>query len=93
MFKLPSELTIAKAQEFKQLLMDYVADCDSIEIDDSDVDKIDTIGVQLLLSMTHHFVTCNKDVTWHIHSSMIRESILKLGINDAILTQYLEPQS
>ena len=89
MFKLPAEITIAKAEEFKQLLMEYAEDHDSIEIDDSAVEKIDTIGVQLILSMVTYLTSINKSIDWTCSAQVIKESIEKLGVKDSILVQYM----
>lgn len=90
MFQLPAEITIAKAEDFKSSLLEYIADQDKIEIDDSSVERIDTIGVQLLLSMVTYLVSINKSIEWQCASPIIKESILKLGINDPILTQFID---
>jgi len=90
MFKLPADLTIAKAGEFKRLLMDYIEEHDDIAIDDSAVEKIDTIGVQLLLAMASHLASINKTIEWQCQAEIIKESIVKLGIDDPILSQYLD---
>lgn len=89
MFKLPAEITIAKAEEFKQLLMDYAENHDSIEIDDSAVEKIDTIGVQLILSMVTYLTSIHKSIDWQCSAPIIKESVEKLGIKDSILLQYV----
>ncbi|WP_448556634.1 STAS domain-containing protein [Thalassotalea montiporae] len=89
MFKLPAELTIAKAEEFKQLLMEYAENHDDIVIDDSAVEKIDTIGVQLILSMVTYLTSIHKSIEWQCTASVIKESIEKLGIKDSILLQYV----
>ncbi|NMP31372.1 STAS domain-containing protein [Thalassotalea sp. M1531] len=90
MFKLPAELTIAKAEAFKQILMEYVADHDSIVIDDSEVEKIDTIGVQLLIAMITYLISINKNIEWQCKAEIIKESVIKLGINEPILSQYFD---
>ncbi|MFD2166499.1 lipid asymmetry maintenance protein MlaB [Thalassotalea euphylliae] len=90
MFHLPEELTIAKAEAFKSSLFDYMSDNDNIEIEDANVVKIDTIGCQLLLAMVTHLAAQNKTITWHCTSSLIKDSLNKLGINEPILSQYLE---
>ncbi|REL26578.1 STAS domain-containing protein [Thalassotalea euphylliae] len=89
MFKLPAEITIAKAEEFKQLLMDYAENHDSIEIDDSAVEKIDTIGVQLILSMVTYLTSIHKSIDWQCSTPIIKEGVEKLGIKDSILLQYV----
>ena len=90
MFHLPEELTIAKAEAFKSSLLDYISEHDNIDIEDSKVSKIDTIGCQLLLAMVTHLAAQNKTITWHCKSSLIKDSLNKLGIDEPILSQHVE---
>lgn len=92
MFTLPSELTIAKAENFREAVLEYVNTHDTIVFDDSEVTKVDTIGAQLLLSVVIFISTQNKPLQWQHHAEVIKETINKLGINDPILTQYLNSQ-
>lgn len=90
MFQLPADITIAKAEQFKSSLLDYIESQDNIVIDDTQVEKIDTIGVQLLLSMVTYLISINKSIEWQCASPLIKESVSKLGITDPILTQYID---
>lgn len=90
MFKLPSEITIAHAETFKQSIMDYVNGNELIEIDDSAVVKVDTIGAQLLLLIVTFIASQNKNIQWQCQSKIIKDSVTNLGISDPILMQYLD---
>jgi anti-anti-sigma regulatory factor len=89
MYKLPAQLTISQVDECKADLLQVIEDNDIISFDDSDVVSIDTVGVQLLLTAVTYIASQNKELKWTSASSAINESIKQLGINEAILNQYL----
>jgi anti-anti-sigma regulatory factor len=89
--KLPAELTIVQVDTFKQTLLQIIDNNDTLVIDDNDLERIDTIGLQLLLSAITYIASQRKVLRWNSRSSTIKESIKKLGLNDAIFTQYLNP--
>jgi anti-anti-sigma regulatory factor len=89
MYKLPTQLTISQVDECKADLLQIIKDNDVISLDDSDVVSIDTVGVQLLLTAVTYIASQNKELKWSSSSSAIKESIKQLGINEAILNQYL----
>jgi anti-anti-sigma regulatory factor len=92
MFKLPPELTIAKVEEFKLHLLEFIAKNDEINIDDSEVNRIDTIGIQLLLTTIIYISTQNKTLIWKSKSDIINQSFKQLGINDPIINQYFNDE-
>ena len=89
MIKLPAELTIAHLQELRASILSEIKHSDVIDVDDSEVERVDTLGIQLILSFVTHIATHNKQLNWQITSPIIKESIKQLGINDAALDQYL----
>jgi len=89
MYKLPAQLTISHVEECKTALLKLIDDNDVISFDDSDVVSIDTVGVQLLLTAVTYIAAQNKELKWSSSSSIIQESVNQLGINEAILNQYL----
>ena len=88
MFKLPAQLTIAQVDDCKAQLLIEIDKNDVITFDDSDVTSIDTVGVQLLLAAVTYIASQNKELDWS-SSSVIQESVKQLGLNEAILNQYL----
>lgn len=90
MFKLPSDLTIVQVEACRDKFLSYVDTHEIIELDDSGVNRIDTVGVQLLLLMVVHSEALNKPLTWKNQSSVVNSSFKQLGINDPSLHQYLE---
>lgn len=89
MFKLPAQLTIAQVVDCKAQLLIEIDKNDVITFDDSDVTSIDTVGVQLLLAAVTYIASQNKELDWSSSSSVIQESVKQLGLNEAILNQYL----
>ncbi|GHF93383.1 STAS domain-containing protein [Thalassotalea marina] len=89
MFKLPSELTIVQVDECKTNFLAYVETNDELAFDDSELTRIDTVGMQLILSMVIHIASLKKQLNWQVSSSIIGQSISQLGINEPILNQYL----
>jgi anti-anti-sigma regulatory factor len=89
MFKLPAQLTIAHVGECKDKLLVEIDNNNNISFDDSDVTIIDTVGVQLLLAAVTYIALQNKELNWSSTSSVIQKSVKQLGLNEAILDQYL----
>jgi len=89
MLTLPEDLLITQVSEFKELILEYVQSHDIICIDDSQVKRVDTIGIQLLLAIVTHIVALKKEIQWPAQSEIIKESLHKLGVNEPILNQYL----
>jgi len=89
MFKLPEKLTIAHVDDCKTSLLTEIQHQDIIEIDDSNVQQIDTLGIQLLLTAVKFIISQNKQLIWQPQSLVIKQGIKRLGINEAVLNQYL----
>ncbi|WP_448548637.1 STAS domain-containing protein [Thalassotalea fusca] len=89
LFKLPKDLTIAQVEECKSNLIQFIDSNDTISIDDSELARIDTVGVQLLLSAVTYIAAQNKTLDWQSSSEILRQSIRQLGVNDTLLEQCL----
>jgi len=89
LFKLPTELTIAHVESCKSSMMQYINENETLSFDDSDVKRVDTIGVQFLLAVVIYIASQNKELSWQCQSPMIKESVTKLGVNETILIQYI----
>jgi anti-anti-sigma regulatory factor len=88
--ELPSELTIAQVGDYRQVILGIIANSDNLIIDDSNLKRIDTIGLQFLLAIIIYISSQNKVLTWCSQSTSITECIKQLGLNQTILTQYLD---
>ncbi len=60
-----------------------------LSIDDSELSRIDTIGVQFILAVVTYIIAQGKEIKWQSNSKVLKESIQQLGISDAILLQYI----
>lgn len=89
MIKFPSDLTIAHVDEYQAQIIPLIDEQDEISIDDSELARIDTIGVQFILAILTYIVAQGKEIKWQSKSPILKESIQQLGISDAILLQYI----
>jgi len=89
MFTLPAQLTIAQVDECKTQLLKEISESHDISFDDSEVTSIDAVGVQLLLAAVTYIASQNKVLNWNSQSTVIQQSVKQLGLNEAILNQYL----
>ena len=93
MIKLPSELTIAHLDEYQAKILPLIDntndDTQTITIDDSELTRIDTLGVQFILAVITYIIAQGKDIKWQSTSAVLRECISQLGISAAIFMQYI----
>jgi len=89
MLTLPSELTITQVSDYRAEIQPLIEENDSIVIDDSELIRIDTIGVQFILAVVTYILAQGKTLTFQSTSTILQQSIKQLGINDVILLQYL----
>ena len=89
MIKFPNELTIAQVDEYRLEIQPIIDDNAIITIDDSNLARVDTIGVQFILAVVTYILAQGKELKWHSTSRIFHESIQQLGIKEAILVNYL----
>ncbi len=93
MIKLPCDLTIAHLDEYQAKILPLINDSknksQTITIDDSELTRIDTLGVQFILAVVTYIIAQGKEIKWQSSSEVLRERINQLGISDAILLQYI----
>lgn len=89
MFSLPQQLTIAQMQECKTGLLAYIDDNDEVTLNSDEVEKVDTLGIQLLLATVIYISSQNKELIWLCNSELIKSGIKQLGINDPLLNKYI----
>ena len=78
-------MTIYRAVELKQTLLDALAQCAALDIDLSMVSEIDTTGVQLLLLVQQAADDGKQTLRLSNHSAAVREvfELLNLGLHFA----------
>ena len=89
MIKFPNELTITQVDEYRLEIQPIIDENSVITIDDSNLERIDTIGVQFILAVVTYILAQGKEIQWQSTSSIFHESILQLGIKEAIFLNYL----
>ena len=89
MIKLPNELTITQVDEYRLEIQPIIDENSTITIDDSALARVDTIGVQFILAVITYILAQGKELKWESTSKALHESIHQLGINEAILMEYL----
>ncbi|MGJ8693250.1 MAG: STAS domain-containing protein [Thalassotalea sp.] len=87
--ELPKDLTIAHVEAFKIHALPCIEDAGNILIIDKQLNKIDTVGVQLLLSIISQILSQKKSLTWQNNSSILIESIKQLGLENSDFKNYL----
>lgn len=75
LLSLAEELTIYNAFELKQRLLDGLTTADDLELDLSQVAKIDTAGLQLLLLIKKEASRQGKHLAIVAHSQAVRSAI------------------
>lgn len=90
MFKLPAHLTIAQVYKCQVELLDFIDRNEHITLNSDEVEKIDTLGVQFLLAAVTYISAQNKELIWACNSSVIKNTVKQLGLNDALLTQFTD---
>lgn len=88
MYKFPPQLTIVQVEACRTELLNEIKNTDTVEFDDSAVERIDTLGAQLILASVIYIAAQNKQLIWQSTSKIIKQSFEQLGLEDAILQQY-----
>ena len=77
---LGAELTIQSVSTCKQMLADVINEGFDIQIDVQKLQKIDTAGVQLLLSLNTTLEKSGQQIAWKGGASLINETAALLGL-------------
>ncbi|MDK2124054.1 STAS domain-containing protein [Parachitinimonas caeni] len=71
--RISGDLTIYTATTTKERLLDELRTSEQLEVDLSEVDEIDTAGIQLLLLLKREAAAANKVLAFHGHSRAVLE--------------------
>ncbi len=74
----------------KTELLQFIENNNEISVDDSQVVRIDTLGVQLILAMVFFVKAQNKKLNLIIENETILQGFAQLGIQDNVMSQYLK---
>ena len=88
--ELPDDLTISFLATFKNDVVPLIANSNDITVVDKSLQKIDTAGVQLLLALINEIITQKKSLSWKMSSSVLKESIKQLGLENSDFKKYFQ---
>lgn len=80
------ELGIQSVAACKQLLEDSLASGFDVKINTAELQKIDTAGIQLLLSLKQTLRKRGQDIVWEGTSSVIDNTLAALGLANLVVT-------
>lgn len=89
LLELPNNLTIVQVDEYKSSVLFEIQDATSVTIDDSQVAKIDTVGVQFLLSLISTMLAHSIAIEWNSQCSLLVESVKQLGLENSDFKPFL----
>lgn len=82
---LPENFTIHHIeQHFGDLKTAFENSSETIIVDGSQVETIDTSGLQLMLALIKEAVTNNKTISWKNPTEVLSNGALKVGLNNKI---------
>ena len=82
--RLPSQFTIRQIEDAYQRCEEALRDSGVLRIDVSDVSKIDTAGLQLLLALKQELATQQLTLEWVAVNDVVRDAASMLGIADLL---------
>jgi anti-anti-sigma regulatory factor len=77
-------LVISGADEWKQKIADTASGHDEIILDGGEIEQIDAVGLQLLVSLMKTAVNRKATVTWRSASDALIDSAAKLGLSEIL---------
>ncbi len=84
--KLPESLTIHHIESLHGTLkLDFSSDQDEITIDASDLENIDTSGLQLLSILIKDACANGKKISWENTNDVLTSSASKIGLSSLLL--------
>jgi len=81
---LDSELTIKNVSSFKQLIDDRLLESAELRLDPSDLQKIDTAGLQLLFSLKASLGNSGRQIEWTNPSEVITSAAKIIGMESLL---------
>jgi len=87
MLKLPSELAVSQVEELYQQLIHELHEVRDINIDASEVNRIDTATIQLLCALQKQLHASGHRIVWHGKSEALVEAVKDLGLSEFLTLQ------
>lgn len=82
--RLDGELTIYRAQDLRQLLLEALAGPDGLQLDLGEVSEMDSSAVQLLLAARQEALAAGKTFAILLASDPVRQVLTLLGLEDLL---------
>lgn len=82
--QLPEHLTIIEIAEWKEQIKSTVADANTLDVDISQLKRVDTAGLQLLLAMKIAVESGGGSVQWHGESDSLSQGAAWLGMSNLL---------
>lgn len=86
-YVLPEKMTISESEEHYQLLTESIENKNSLELDATAVEKIDTAALQLLAVLLKGNDDKNIKISWHGISKELEERAAILGLSECLSKQ------
>lgn len=80
---LPSALTIVQVEEYKSSVLMEIEGAHKVMVDDRKLIKVDTTGIQLLLSLLHTIISRGVELEWNSQNDLLKESVKQLGLENS----------
>jgi len=84
LIRLPSQFTIRNIEEAYQRCEQALSDSGVLRIDASEVSKIDTAGMQVLLALKKELATQHLALEWVAVNDVVKDAATMLGIRDLL---------
>lgn len=82
--KLPEEISIANVNEWKGKLVDFMSEPSPYTLDGSELQRLDTAAIQLLLAFTTKLGSKETNFSWQSPSPALLKTADLLGLKEAL---------
>ncbi|EPJ45681.1 MAG: hypothetical protein OFPI_36300 [Osedax symbiont Rs2] len=83
---LPNQLSIENVSEYKDTLIEHLETSSSVvTVDGSELSRVDTAGVQLLVIFVRQVIANDKQVKWQSCSDVLQATAEQLGLKQQLL--------
>jgi len=84
---LPEEISIENVSEWHKTLLEVLNNSDSINIDASELCRIDTAGIQLLTVFITELISGDKHFKWQSVSKALSTTARQLGLTEKLVLE------
>ena len=84
---LPEEISIANVGEWRNKLLEVLQSSPSINLDASDLCRIDMAAIQLLTVFVTEMLSAGKELKWQAHSETLNTTARQLELDQKVVTR------